>query len=146
MAVRLGFQGKTYRNTGTFGGPVWVEVPNIRDNTLTLEGTEADATTRAGGGYKQTMLALIDAGVEFDVLWDPADANFTAFRTAFFARSVVGMGIFDGDVTVSGTQGLKADMNVLSFSRGEPLDGMMTAKVKIKPGPSANAPVWVTIP
>lgn len=145
MGFGLGKDAKLYRSTGgTFAAPTWDVIPNVRDLTLNLEGTEVDVSTRGGGGWKQRVVGLLDGSFEFDMVWDTTDADFTALQTAFFARTTLLMGVIDKDVTVAGAQGLKADMVVLNFSREEPLEGAIMAKVKIAPGYSANTPVWIT--
>lgn len=147
MGFGLGKDAKLYRSTGgTFAAPTWAVINNVKDLTLNLEGTEIDVSTRGGGGFKQRVIGLLDGSFEFDMVWDPSDAAFTALQAAFFARTTVLMGVFDKDVTVAGAQGLKADMSVLNFTREEPLEGAIMAKVKLAPGYSANTPVWFTTP
>ena len=45
MPIKLGLDAKLYHNTGSYGAPVWSEISNVRDLTLSLEDGEADVTT-----------------------------------------------------------------------------------------------------
>ena len=58
MSTRLGMDAKLYRNSGSFGSPIWTEVTNVKDLTLNLEKGEADVTTRANGGWRATVGTL----------------------------------------------------------------------------------------
>ncbi len=145
MAVKLGLDAKLYRNTGTFVAPVWNEVKNVKDVTLNLEAGEADVTTRGNAGWRATVATLREASVEFEMIWDPLDAGFTAIQTAFFANSTVELAVMDGDITTAGSQGLRATCMITSFSRGEALEEAITASVTAKPTYADNAPEWYTV-
>ena len=91
MAIRLGLDAKLYRNTGTIGSNLWSVVDNVRDVTLNLETGEADVTTRGNDGWRATVGTLKDAGIEFEMVWDTADAGFTAIKDAYFANTLIGL-------------------------------------------------------
>jgi len=146
MSVKMGMDAKLYYCAAGIGGtPTWTELTNVKNATLTTEKGEADVTTRANNGWKATMGTLKDGSVEFEMIWDTEDDGFTAIQTAFFANTVLGIAVMDGDIETAGNQGLWADMAVLNFSREEPLEEAITVKVTLKPGYSANAPQWKTI-
>jgi len=145
MSFRLGLDAKLYLNTATYESPTWSEVDAARDVTLNLEAGEADVTRRGSAGWRETMAALKDASVEFELVYDTTDSNCTAIREAFMDRSTIEAAVMDGDITTVGTQGLRATMSVLNFSRNEPLEEALTVSVTIKPGPSAHPPEWMTI-
>jgi TP901-1 family phage major tail protein len=146
MAIRLGMEAKVYRNTGTWAMPTWVEITNVRDVTLNLETGEADVTTRANSGWRATAATLKEASVEFEMVWDTADAGFTAIKDAFFNGTNIDLAVMDGDITVAGTQGLRAEFSITAFSRSEPLEEAITVSVTAKPAYSANAPQWMVVP
>lgn len=146
---QAGFFDKLYRNTGTYGSPTWNEVPNVKDLTSGMQATEIDVTTRGSAGFKAYIAGLIDAGVDFNMIWDTSDADFTAIQTAFLARTGIEFLVLDGDVETPGSQGLRAIMGIFDFTREEPLDGAVEAKVKLKPryvSDTAQAPSWYTVP
>ncbi len=145
MSVKLGLDAKMFRNTGTYATPVWDEIKNVRDVTLSLETGEADATTRGNNGWRATVATLKDGSVEFDMVWDAADDDFTALRDAFLNKTALDMAVMDGDIATSGSQGLRASFMITNFSRNEPLEEAITASVTVKPTYSANPPEWMTV-
>jgi len=144
MGVKLGMDAKLYRNTGSYGSPVWNEVKNVKDVTLNLEAGEADVTTRGNGGWRANIATLKDASLEFEMVWDTADDDFTAIRTAFLANAAIEFAVLDGPVATSGSQGLRASMAITNFSRAEPLEEAIKVSVTAKPTYAANPPEWMT--
>ena len=102
--IKLGMEAKLYRNDGTYASPTWVELLNVKDLTLNLEAGEADVTTRGNAGWRATIASLKDGSIEFDMLWDTADTNFTALKDAFFSGGTVEFAVMDGDVATSGNR------------------------------------------
>lgn len=145
MGVKLGLDAKLYRNTGDYGAPTWAEVKNVKDVTLNLEAGEADVSTRGNGGWRANIATLKDASLEFEMVWDTADADFTALRTAFLANGAVEFAVMDGDIETAGSQGLRALMAITNFSRSEPLEEAISVSVTAKPTYAANPPTWMTI-
>lgn len=146
MAVQLGLRGRLYRNTGNFATPVWNEIGNVRDLTLTLEKGEADVTTRQNDGWRATLSTLKEGTVEFEMIWDQEDIDFSTIFNAWLDDDTIEFLVFDGDRTVAGKTGLRATMSIISVSRSEPLEEAMKATVVIKPTKADNAPDWVTGP
>tara|TARA_R110002051_G_scaffold14483_3_gene46940 strand:+ start:264 stop:704 length:441 start_codon:yes stop_codon:yes gene_type:complete len=144
MAAVLGMNAKLYRNTGTYAVPVWTVVDNVRDVTLSLETGEADVTTRASGGWRQSIATLKDASLEFEMVWDSADTGFTAVKDGYMNGTNIEFLVLDGDTSTTGSQGLRAEMSIMTFSRNEPLEEALTVSVSSKPTKSANAPAWYT--
>ena len=144
MPIKLGLDAKLYRNTGTYAVPVWSEITNVRDLTLSLEEGEADVTTRANGGWRATAGTLKDASVEFEMVWDSADTEFQAIRDAFLNDTTIEMLVLDDDVATPGSQGLRAEMRVASFSRSEELEEAIKVSVSLKPAYATNPPEWFT--
>jgi hypothetical protein len=146
MTIKLGMEAKLYRNTGTYAAPTWVEMTNVKDVTLNLEAGEADVTTRGNAGWRATIAALKDGSIEFEMVWDTADADFTAIQQAFFGNTDLEFAVMDGDVASSGSQGLRATMAITNFSRSEALEEAIGVSVTAKPTYADNAPEWMTIP
>jgi hypothetical protein len=126
MAVKLGMDAKLNRNTGSFASPTWNPIPNVKDLTLSLA-------------------TLKDASLEFEMVWDTEDDDFTAIRNAFLNNTPVEMAVLDGAHNVVGSQGLRASFMVTSFTRNEPLEEAITVSVSMKVTYSANAPAWMTV-
>ena len=145
MGAKLGMEAKLYRNTGTYEAPTWVELTNVKDLTLNLEKGEADVTTRANAGWKATAATLKEGSIEFEMVWDTADAGFTAIKDAWFNNATIEMAVLDGPIAQAGSQGLRASFAVINFSRKEPLEEAITVSVTIKPTYAEHAPEWMTV-
>lgn len=137
MSTVLGLNCKLYR--GTAGTRAITEMSNITDLRLEMEHDEADITTRASGGWKMTLPALRDAEIRFEMLYDSSDPDFTAVRSAFFARGALAFFVTDG----SGC-GLDCDCIVTGFSIVQDLTDAVKVSVTLKPSASAGrVPAWV---
>lgn len=146
MAFVLGLNAKLYRNTGTWAAPSFSLIGNVRDLRLNLEKGEADVTTRAAAGWELVVATLKTAALEFGMVWDTADAAFTAIRNSFLNDTTIELLALDGSSATTGSQGLRADMMVSGFTRNENLREALTADVRVKPTYSVNAPTWYTVP
>lgn len=145
MAHVLSENAKFYRNSGTYGSPTWDLISNVKDLTLNLDKDETDVTTRASGGFKEFVDGLIDASIEFSMLWDTSDADFTAIRTAFFAKTAIEFLILDGLQATAGSQGLRVTCMIKAFTRNETLGEALMVDCTIRPVKNANAaPAWYT--
>ena len=143
MGVRLGMEARLYRNSASYATPTWVEVTNVKDVTLNLEKGEADVTTRANNGWRATVGTLKDASVEFQMVWDTADAGFTEIQQAFFGNTPIEFAIMSGDITDPESEGLRATCDIFSFTRNEALEEAIMVDVSIKPTYADNAPEWI---
>jgi hypothetical protein len=141
----MGFEGKLYRNEGNYASPDWSEIPNVADLSLTLEKGEADVTTRAAAGWRWTKGALKDGTVEFQMVWDADDDDVQALLSAWLVGTPIEFAVMDGDIQEAGSEGLRATMEVLKFSRGEGKEDAMMVEVAIKPTYAAQEPEWLVI-
>jgi predicted secreted protein len=140
MSIKLGMDAKLFHKVGgQGGGGSWTELTNVRDVTLSLEAGEADLTTRANSGWRATVATLKEASVEFEMVWDTADAGFTAIKNAYLNTDMIGLQVLDGDAG----QGLQADFMITAFSRSEPLEEGITVSVTAKVTYSATPPSWI---
>lgn len=136
MAVVLGLDAIMMR--GTAGQTAATEVKNVKDLTLSMESGEADVTTRATSGWKASIATLKEASLEFGILYDTEDADFTAFRDAYFGNTPLALFVTDGNGS-----GLDADWSITGFSVEQPLEEALTVSVTAKPTASTRAPAWV---
>jgi len=140
MAKRMGFEAVlNYKVGGQGAGGSWIEDANVRDLTLSMEKGEADFTTRGNAGWKALVGALKSGSVEWEMVWDTADAGFVAIRNAWFGDAMIGLQILDAP----GGQGLQADFEVFTFSRAEPLEAGQMVSVGVKVTYSATPPSWI---
>lgn len=145
MSTRLGLDAKLYRNTGTYASPVWNEITNPRDVTLNLTKTEADVSRRGSGGWRAIVGAMKEASIDFELVFRDGDEDFEALRDSFLNGTAVGMAVMDGAIETSGSQGLRADFEVFSMTRNEPLEGSITYTFSVKPTDSDNPPAWLEV-
>lgn len=153
MAVVLGMNCKLYRQTSgtraawpaSGAAPNLDLVGNVRDANLNLEKAEADTTTRGNNGWRSTVGTLKDGTVEFEMVWDNADADFTAFKNAYFDDTTIAVAVLDGLSTTAGSQGLWADFNVTNFTRSEALEDAVKASVSLKIAKTDVAAEWATV-
>ena len=122
----LGMNAKLYY--GAAGSSAATEMGNVKDVTLTLEAGEADVTTRANAGWRATAPTLRECTAEFEMVWDPTDAGFTAIKNAFLTAGMVALKILDK----TGGQGPDGDFAITSFSRNEALEEAITVSVTAK--------------
>lgn len=138
MAIVLGLDAKLFR--GTAGTQAATEVKNVKDLTLNLESGEADVTTRATQGRKASAATLKEASLEFSILYDTTDADFTAFQTAYFSNTALALFVSDGQDTA---HGLDADFSITAFTLEQPLEEAVSVSITAKPTASTRAPTWV---
>jgi hypothetical protein len=53
--------------------------------------------------------------------------------------------VLDGGSTTPGTQGLRATMAIINFTRSEPLEEAIKVSVTAKPTYAATPPTWMTV-
>ena len=138
MAIVLGLDAKLFR--GAAGSRATTEVTNVKDLTLNLESGEADVTTRATKGWKASAATLKEASLEFTILYDTEDADFTAFQAAYFGNTPLALFVSDGQDTA---HGLDADFSITAFSVEQPLEEAISVSITAKPTASTRAPEWV---
>ena len=143
MGKKIGLDCKLYYNAAGNEDPIvpgnWTELTNCRDVTLNLEKGEADVTTRGNAGWRATAGTIKDGSIEFEMVWDTADAGFTAIKDAYFNNTPIALAILDE----AGGEGLDADFSITNFSRKEALEQAITVSVTAKPTYSTRAPAWV---
>jgi predicted secreted protein len=145
MAISLGKDAKLYRSSTFTGGDAWLLVENVRDLTLSLEAGEADVTTRGNGGWRATMATLKDGSIEFEMVWDTKDTDFTAIRNRFINNSPIAFAVSLGNIEEVGTEGFAALFMVTNFTRNEPLEEAITVSVSMKPTYSDRPPAWFSV-
>lgn len=144
-----GWEGVAYYNSATYGTPTWVECTSIKDCGLPLEKSEEACPTRGTGGWNATAGVLKDAPIEFQFQYKKSSgalpADVQAFLDAWLNGDLIDCEFLDGPNDVTGVQGLRAWFEVIKFKRNEPVSGLMTVDVSVKPGLGPNNPDWITV-
>ena len=141
-----GIDGEFNLNSATWATPTWAEVTVIGDITTTLDKSTSDVKSRASVWVKKLSTTRTGT-VEIVVPYDGANADFASLRDAFLNDTTVDAAVMDGDITVSGNQGLRAEFEVTKMERGEQLEDTVTVTFTLEPsGKSANEPLWFIVP
>jgi hypothetical protein len=151
MGKQTGLDMKLYRATGS---PAWNLIDNVRDLSGPDSFSEADVSVR-GIAFKMVEPALRDMSIEWEMVYDETDADFTALRTAYLAKTLVTFALADGLIGTAGTSGsggtagsqyIQVDCKIFKFERNEALGGANLYSVVAKPCySSAAAPAVTTV-
>ena len=137
MGDKLGMECKLYYDSTPLSngasGASWTELDKAREVTVNCEASEADVTSRGNSGWRATRAALRDASLEFELLYDPADAGYEAIRDAYLGGGKIALAAMDGDVATVGSEGFAANFYITAFNRNEPLEEGVTVSVTAKP-------------
>lgn len=132
--MSIGLSAKSYRNTGTFGTPVWVAVDNVQDLTLGDNMEDADTSVRGGGGFATSEPTLRNLDLTFTMINKPGtNAEFEAVLDAYTARTPLDLAVMDGVITTPGQRGVRARWKVHQFPREQAIRGAQTIEVMLKP-------------
>jgi hypothetical protein len=152
-----GLDFKLYRNSGSYGTPVWDEITKARDVTRTLTRGTADVSSRAST-WKSYVATLLDGSFDISMAYDNTGAGSTgdqdALRDAFMSRNEIELAFADGPIGTAGTVAsggtvdvdfLRITVTITGFTINEPLEDGVTVDVTCVPAPAANAPSWVLV-
>ena len=159
MAIVLGLNATTLRNSEVAGSIAdaiassanWKIVTNIRDETLNMDTSLADITTRKAAGWRLQVGTLSEGSVDCNILYDTADLDFQAFQTAFFAKSMILMAFYDVNPKTLGlgetSSGLKGGWSVTNFTINRQLEEAMMVDVTftVRDDDLGFGPSWDTI-
>lgn len=138
----MGFNGKAFYNSGTYGSPTWVALNNVGSIKVTDEMNESQLQLRSQGGFEVTVPGLRKVGFEFDSVYDPADTAQSALRTKYTGRTKTDFLFLDGDSETTGSFGTRVLAIITKFPRQEEINDAMMVNVAIKPTyDNTNVPV-----
>jgi hypothetical protein len=139
IATKYGFAGSINANSGSYGSPTWVPIANTREVQVAADMDEFDASTRAGGGLKQSEPTMLALGVSGKIRSDQNDtAGFVALETAFLTRASLDLLVLDGAATVVGSRGYRADFKVFKFGEDQNIGNILHRDFELKPCVSDN--------
>lgn len=139
----IGLDMTLYRNTGTYGSPVWDLIDNVRDLRIPRKMGEADVSTRRTK-VKQFEPSQLELGVEWEMVKEEADLDYAAIQTAFNGRSMVELAFANGPIALAGTKFTRCEMKIFDFSEDQPLADADLVSVVAKPCRSINPPTTTT--
>lgn len=145
MAI-LGLDAKMYRNTGNFSTPTWNEMTDVQDVTVNLDKGEAEVKRR-GITWRQHLLHLKEATIDFEMLHDPTNEDWDVISDAFFNNAIIDFLVMDGASNTNGSEGFRAECQVKMFTGNQPLEEVLTDSVQLRPAPTSNTqPVKFSVP
>jgi len=136
MGRKIGLNGKLYR--GTAGTTAATLMTNVRDLSTPDELGEVDISTR-GCLVELVAIALEKFSIDFQMLVDPSDADYTAIRAAKIARGPLAFKVLSD----TDGHGMDADFVITKFSEGQPLREGQAVDVTIKPTYMTRYPAFV---
>lgn len=146
MTLVLGFNCKLYRNTGSYGSPTWTLVSNCADLSLDLQFSESDVSTREGAGWEWTEPGLLSAPLTWTMIYDNAETQFDAIRTAALARTAIEFAVADGLIATAGTNYIRAVCKIFGFPLNQPLTEGCKVEIVAKPARNSDgAPSHVEV-
>ena len=141
----VGLDCYAYRNTGTYGTPVWVIMGSVINVNQKCEKAAAKLNKR-GSTWVRNRTTLKDLSVELTVLWDGTAADCLALSAAAVATTVIDCCFLDATSATTGASGYRAQFEVFSGSRSEPLEEGVTASYTLKPSAQGtNDPSYYTV-
>jgi hypothetical protein len=101
----------------------------VKEVTLTAERNEADVTTRASGGIATSAVTTKKFQIDIVAPYDTSQAAITTLESNFNTGSSVAVGMTNSNITLS------ANFGVFKFERSEPIDGVVSVSITLKPVP-----------
>ena len=141
MSLSAGLFDKLFRNTGTHGTPVLVEVDNIESLKISDERNEITVKLRSFD-TETVLTGQRKLSFEAKMACDSGNANWAAVQTAYLNHTTIELFAFykyidDGGQPDTGSKAIRAECHVTSFPIDQPLEDVDTTDVTFKP--SANA-------
>lgn len=104
----------------------------VSDVNVNVSTGEADVTTRANSGWKQSKATLKECEITFDMPLDTANAGYIAVRSAFIGGTLIGLAALTGAKATAGNEGIVGDFTITGFSRAEPIGEAQKMSVTAK--------------
>lgn len=148
---KTGHKCKLYRNTGTVATPVWTIVDEIGDVSIPDLTRGLAELKRRANEYTKNLASLFQSiSIEFNFIHGLDSTTFTALRTAFFAGTVAEYAVMDGDISVSGNEGLRIPCLVENFPWNQPLEEVNQHDIRLSIGYMTESstevdPSWLVI-
>lgn len=152
MAPKVGHKMKMYRNTGSVAVPVWVEVDEVGDVTISDFAMGIAELKRRANDFTKNLASLIQSiSIEFRLHHGLGATNFDAIRTNFLAGTAEEWAILDGGSAVSGTEGLRLPVLIEQFPWDQALEDVSGHDVRLAIAYMEESsveidPSWMVVP
>ena len=121
MAEIIGYQATVYQQSslaGAWNRTGWTIVTGVKDGTVGDETEAVDATKRSNAGWKAYLAGLWDAPMDFEVAWDPDNAQLIAIQTAYEAKAAIALLFTDGVVADGAAIGGNFIISTFNINQG----------------------------
>ncbi len=159
MALKSGLQLYTYNLAGTIATPTTYNLFNyVRDESVDMDRTEVDASSRASVTFRQFVPGLSNGNVETQIMHLPGDPIFDDIQEAFFNNTTLLMAFVDGPLQAgdarhgeTGTisvSGLWGAFYVTNFTEQRALEDAQVHDIRFSPTlePVTNeVPIYKTV-
>lgn len=159
MALKSGLQLYTYNLAGTIATPTTYSLFNyVRDESVDMDRTEVDASSRASVTFRQFVPGLSNGNVETQIMHLPGDIIFDDIQEAFFNNTTLLMAFVDGPLQAgdarhgeTGTisvSGLWGAFYVTNFTEQRALEDAQVHDIRFSPTlePVTNeVPIYKTV-
>lgn len=153
MPALTGHSMKLYRNTGTVAIPVWSEVDEVGDVSIPdLTRGMAELKRRASDFTKNLASLIQSIAVEFRLHHGLDATNFDAIRANFFGAIIEEWAVMNGDIAITGNEGLRLPALVENFPWDQPLEDVSGHDMRLavayfeEPAGTEIDPVWFVVP
>lgn len=148
MALEVGLDLKLYRNTGTYGTPVWNEVTIAQDLNFKVTKERLEATLR-GAAWTTNAAGALKAELPLTILCDQTIDDYDVLRDAAVTRATtLDIAMANGAIATTGTRYMRMISAVFDWDKGEPVNGISTVSCTLAPAynTSQAAPAYTTVP
>jgi hypothetical protein len=142
---------KAYRNTGTVASPVWAEVSEIGDLSISDFTRGIAELKRRANEYTKGLPSLFQMmALEFRLHFGLGQTQYEAIRDAHLNGTVEEWAIMSGDIAYN-SYGLRCPFIVEQFPWDQPLEDVSGHDVRLvigymTSGGSEVNPSWYTVP
>lgn len=134
------WEGEIYRNSGTYDSPSLVRMRNVRTVDTPDKMDEDEITVRKSQGNKWTTGANRAQELNFQMMNVKGDADVTAIRTAYAARTPIEFFVMDFDLADSAAVGHRALYEIMECTPKQDDNKSQYYDVKCKPTWSDHPP------
>ena len=143
--AKLGIRAKIYRNTGTFGTPIWSEVKSFSDVTVNAAWDSQEVLTRATR-VKQKVKTLLGLEVTAKIqASDSGDTDYTAIRASLNDDSTQDFMILNGASNTNGVTGFRFESQIHQANEGQNPGDVLFDDIALAPAVTANPPQTVVV-
>lgn len=132
MAAKTGHNMKLYINEGSVASPTWTEIAQVGDVSIPDLSRGVAELKRRGNDFTKNLASIIQSiSVEFKMFHGLEATMFGTLQAAFFAATPYEYAVMDGDITVTGNQGLRLPALIEQFPWDQPLEDVSSHDVRL---------------